>query len=82
MWRSSSQSPYTFAIYGSTIPSSVLVVAPRLAKLSKHPDLDEHLQSTQKLRQAFSSEKAIEPIIERASHGPYPSLDLEEDHSG
>jgi hypothetical protein len=48
----------------STIPSSVLVVAPHLAKLSKHPDLDDHLQATRKLRQAFSAEKATEPIID------------------
>jgi hypothetical protein len=46
------------------IPSSVLIVAPHLAKLSKHPDLDEHLQSTQRLHQAFSTEKAVEPIID------------------
>lgn len=48
----------------SSVPASVLAIAPHLAKLSNANSLDEHLQKTWELRQAFSSEKAIDPIID------------------
>jgi hypothetical protein len=54
----------------SSVPSSVLAVAPHLAKLSNADSLDEHLHKTWELRQAFSSDKAIEPIIDLMQSQP------------
>jgi hypothetical protein len=48
----------------SSIPSSVLAIAPHLANLSKAVALDDHLGKTWELRQAFCSDKAVEPIID------------------
>lgn len=48
----------------SSIPSLVLSIAPHLASLSKADTLDEHLHKTWELCQAFSTDKAIEPIID------------------
>jgi hypothetical protein len=48
---------------GSSIPASVLAAAPHLTSLSEHALNDSHLQSTWKLRQAYASEKAVDPLI-------------------
>ena len=48
----------------SSVPSSVLAIAPHLADLSKAVMLDDHLRKTWELRQAFCSDKAVEPIID------------------
>ena len=48
----------------SSVPASVLTIAPHLAKLNKANSLDDHLHKTWELHQAFSSEKAVEPIID------------------
>lgn len=48
----------------SSVPASVLAIAPHLAKLTKAESLDKHLHKTWELRQVFSSEKAVEPIID------------------
>ena len=42
----------------------MLALAPNLAKLNKANSLDDHLHKTWELCQAFSSEKAVEPIID------------------
>ena len=41
----------------------MFAIAPHLTALSKAYSLNEHLLKTWDLRQAFSSEKAIDPII-------------------
>lgn len=46
-----------------SIPASVLAVAPHLNSLSSNLAEDSHLQETWKLRQVFSFEKAIDPIL-------------------
>jgi hypothetical protein len=48
---------------GSSLPASVLAAAPHLAKLSSSTS-DAHLDSTWKLRQAYSGDKAIDTIID------------------
>lgn len=48
----------------SSVPSSVLAIAPHLANLSKAVTVDDHLRKTWELCQAFCSEKAVEPIID------------------
>jgi hypothetical protein len=63
------------------LPPSVLAIAPHLAKLSKADSLDDHLHKTWELRQAFSSEKATDPIINLMQSQPlqeptYPSFNL------
>ena len=54
----------------STIPASVLTVAPHLSKLSKAESLDEHLLKTWELRQVYSIEKAMDPIINLMQNQP------------
>ena len=54
----------------STIPASVLTVAPHLSKLSKADSLDEHLRKTWELRQVYSTEKAMDPIIDLMQNQP------------
>ncbi|EDQ98591.1 uncharacterized protein LACBIDRAFT_298826 [Laccaria bicolor S238N-H82] len=49
---------------GSSIPASVLAAAPHLSSLSEHALNDTHLQTTWKLRQAYASDKAIDPLID------------------
>ncbi|KAF8805747.1 hypothetical protein BYT27DRAFT_7103856 [Phlegmacium glaucopus] len=58
----------------SSIPPSVLAVAPHLATLSQSASHDEHLHKTWELRQAYNSEKAIDPIIDlmQSQHLPDP----------
>ncbi|KAF8814810.1 hypothetical protein BYT27DRAFT_7081763 [Phlegmacium glaucopus] len=51
-------------VASSSIPSSVLAIAPHLASLSRGTSFDDHLLKTWKLRQAYCTEKAIEPIID------------------
>ncbi|KIJ95392.1 hypothetical protein K443DRAFT_11433 [Laccaria amethystina LaAM-08-1] len=48
----------------SFIPASVLAAAPHLTSLSEHALNNSHLQSTWKLRQAYASEKAVDPLID------------------
>jgi hypothetical protein len=47
----------------SSLPASVLAAAPHLAKLNSST-ADPHLDSTWKLRQAYSSDKAIDAIVD------------------
>lgn len=54
----------------STVPASVLAIAPHLAKLSDADSLDEHLHKTWELQQAYSSERAMEPIIDLMQSQP------------
>jgi hypothetical protein len=58
----------------SSIPSSVLAIAPHLSSLSQSTALDEHLHQTWKLRQAYCSEKAMDPIVDlmQCQHLPDP----------
>ena len=49
---------------GSSIPASVLTAAPHLTSLSEHALNDSHLQTTWKLRQAYASDKAVDPLID------------------
>ena len=49
---------------GSSIPASVLAAAAHLTSLSEHALNDTHLQTTWKLRQAYASEKAVDPLID------------------
>ena len=49
---------------GSSIPASVFAAAPHLSSLSEHALNDSHLQTMWKLRQAYASEKAIDPLID------------------
>ena len=58
----------------SSIPSSVLAVAPHLASLSQGTDLDDHLLKTWKLRKAYSTKKAINPIIDLMQCQRLPDL--------
>lgn len=47
----------------STIPAAVLAAAPHLSALSANVKSDVHLEETWKLRQAFGTDKALDPII-------------------
>ena len=54
----------------SLVPATVLAVAPHLSKLSEADSFDGHLRKTWELRQAFSSEKAMDPIIDLMQSQP------------
>ena len=54
----------------SSVPASVLAVAPHLSTLSKADSLDEHPRKTWELRQAYSTEKAMDPIIDLMQNQP------------
>lgn len=52
------------------VPPSVLAVAPHLARLLNAESLDAHLHKTWELCQAYSSDKAIKPLIDLMQSQP------------
>ena len=53
----------TPSLSDSAVPPSVLAIAPHLAKLTRAESLNDHLHKTWELHQAYSSDRAIESII-------------------
>ena len=62
-------------ISASSLLPSVLMAAPHLAKLSSL-GADAHLDSTWKLRQAYSGNKAIDTIVDIMQHQKLDELIL------
>ena len=54
----------------SSVPALVLTVTPHLSKLSDADSLDDHLRKTWEFHQAYSTEKAMDPLIDLMQNQP------------